>query len=32
VKTFPTANNLDWLRLLFALQVCLHHLTLHFGA
>jgi peptidoglycan/LPS O-acetylase OafA/YrhL len=30
VKTFPTANNLDWLRLLFALQVCLHHLTLHF--
>lgn len=30
MKTFPTANNLDALRLLFALQVCLHHLTLHF--
>ena len=32
MKTFPSENNLDWLRLLFALQVTLHHVTLHFEA
>jgi len=29
--TFPRNNNLEWLRLIFATQVMLHHASLHMG-